>query len=134
MDKPFKLSPKVIIKDAKGRCLLLKRSGQCRHFVGKWEFPGGKLEPGEDFETALLREVKEETGLTISLWHVVGAMEWELPELRFACLVMEGRVMEGEVTLSEEHTEFAWVPVKEMPDMDISDSFVPFIKTYVLSN
>ncbi|MGC5325390.1 NUDIX domain-containing protein [Brevibacillus sp. SYSU BS000544] len=50
----------AIIRDAEGRVLLQKRSDD-----GKWGFPGGALEPGETIEQAMLREVWEETGLTL---------------------------------------------------------------------
>ena len=67
MAKPFKLSVKVVIRDTEGRCLLLKRSRGARGNPGKWDLPGGKIEAGEDFESAVGREVAEETGLTIAL-------------------------------------------------------------------
>ncbi|GAA0531975.1 hypothetical protein GCM10011581_16420 [Saccharopolyspora subtropica] len=50
--------------DVGGRVLLVRRSaGDSRG--GEWEFPGGKVDPGEDLDTALRREVAEETGLDI---------------------------------------------------------------------
>jgi mutator protein MutT len=50
----------AIIKDEKGRILLQKRSD-----YGNWGLPGGAMEPGESIEETMIREVKEETGLTI---------------------------------------------------------------------
>lgn len=130
MGKPFKLSPKVIIRDEEDRCLILKRSGRCRHFPGKWEFPGGKMESGEDFEAALMREVNEETGLDISLDRVAGAVGWELPGLNVAVLIMEARKEAGTVTLSDEHTDFDWVTPEDLPGADMCDSLLSFVKNY----
>lgn len=50
----------AIIRDEKGRILLQKRSD-----YGDWGLPGGAMEPGESIEETMIREVKEETGLTI---------------------------------------------------------------------
>jgi 8-oxo-dGTP diphosphatase len=65
-EKPYGLSVKMVLRDDNGRCLLLKRSMNSKWYAGKWEFPGGKVDPGENFGDALLREVFEETGLRIT--------------------------------------------------------------------
>lgn len=57
--KPFALSVKVVIRDGNGRCLLLKRSMSSKWNKAKCDFPGGKVDPGEDFEQAMLCEVAE---------------------------------------------------------------------------
>ncbi|HUV04755.1 MAG TPA: NUDIX domain-containing protein [Armatimonadota bacterium] len=54
MEKPFSFSLNAIIKDDAGRCLLIKRSMNSRGNPGKWDFPGGKLDPGETFDRGLL--------------------------------------------------------------------------------
>ncbi|HET8700475.1 MAG TPA: NUDIX domain-containing protein, partial [Nitrococcus sp.] len=51
-----------VITDAAGRVLICRRDVQ-RHQGGLWEFPGGKVEPGEDVRTALGRELAEEVGI-----------------------------------------------------------------------
>jgi len=47
--KPFRLAVKAVIFDDQQRCLLLRRSAINHHFVGCWEWPGGKVDEGEDF-------------------------------------------------------------------------------------
>ncbi len=119
----FALSVKVVVRDGQGRVLLIRRSMASKNNKGKWDLPGGKVDAGEDFDEALLREVAEETGLGISLDRVAGAAESDLPERTVAYLVMEGRRLSGEVRLSSEHDDFAWVPPGDLPTMDVCPQF-----------
>lgn len=118
-DKPYSLSVKVAVMDAGGRCLLLKRSAKSKGNPGKWELPGGKVNSGEDFDRALVREVMEETGLSIALDRVLGAAERELPGRRIAYLIMAGSPRSGTVRLSEEHDDSAWVLPEEFKGREI---------------
>jgi 8-oxo-dGTP diphosphatase len=127
---PLKLSGKVLIVDNAGRVLLIQRSAASKHNAGKWEFPGGKNDPGEEFEVTLHREVAEETGLTIELGRVIGAAESALADRRIAYLFLEGTPVAGEVRLSDEHDEFLWVPRNELPSHDISPQFKAIAAAY----
>lgn len=131
--KPFVLSMKVVVRDAEGKCLLLKRSMGSKANAGKWDLPGGKVDPGEAFDQALLREVTEETGLTIALVRVAGSAESELPTKHVAYLILEGRVESGKVNLSSEHDDFKWVNMREFPAMDLAEQFLPFARDYAKS-
>ncbi|ODS38085.1 MAG: hypothetical protein A7316_08555 [Candidatus Altiarchaeales archaeon WOR_SM1_86-2] len=130
-EKPFVLSVKVVIRDDTGRCLLIKRSMSSKWSPGKWELPGGKIDPGESFDEALLREVDEETGLKISLQRVAGSAEFELETKKVACIVMEGHIESGQFQLSSEHDDYAWVPARELPKMDLAEPFLVFAKKYI---
>ncbi len=129
-EKPWRLSVKVLVKDDVGRCLLLKRSMSSKGNPGKWEPPGGKIEQGESFDVALLREVAEETGLAISIQHVAGTAESELPKIRVVHLILEGKVESGTLRLSDEHIAHAWVCPQEFKTLDLSDWFVTFAAEY----
>jgi 8-oxo-dGTP diphosphatase len=128
--KPFSLSAKVVIRDKEGRCLLLKRSMSSKGNPGKWDLPGGKVDAGESLEEGLLREVREEGGLTISLRSVLGAAESESPTKRVAYLIFEGRLVSGKVRLSDEHDDFIWIDRKDLGSVDIAEQFRPFLETY----
>jgi 8-oxo-dGTP diphosphatase len=130
LSKPYALSVKVVILNQSGECLLLKRSFDSANNPGKWEFPGGKVEGSEKFDEALLREVYEETGLTISLMRVAGSAEYELPAMRIAYIIMEGCPASGEVKLSKEHLEFTWTPPGEIQSLDLAEQFIPFVKKF----
>lgn len=131
--KPFVLSVKAIVRDGEGRCLLLRRSAASKGNPGKWDFPGGKLDPGERVDEGLCREVAEETGVTISVERVLGAAQSGLPDRMVAYLIMEARLESGEVRLSEEHDDFVWVALSELPRMDLAEQFRPFIDAYALA-
>lgn len=126
--KPLSLSIKIIIKDQSGNCLLLKRSPNSKANAGKWEFPGGKVDPGENFEEALIREVKEETGLVVSISRLLGATEVELAERKIIYLIMEGRLESGKVVTSEEHEDFRWIAPRALSGIDLVEQFKRFIE------
>lgn len=128
--KPFALSAKVVVRDGEGRCLLLRRSMSSKGNPGKWDLPGGKVDVGENLEQGLLREVAEETGLTISLQRVVGAAESESPTKMVVYLILEGRVESGQVRLSSEHDDYAWVDRQSLVKVDLAEQFRPFAQVY----
>jgi 8-oxo-dGTP diphosphatase len=113
------LSVKVAIIDKDARCLLVKRSQESKGNPGKWELPGGKVGSGEDFDRALIREVLEETGLSISLSRLICCCEHELAAHKIAYLIMEGQLKSGSVRLSDEHQDFAWVAKRDLPRIDL---------------
>jgi hypothetical protein len=77
-----------------------------------------------------LWEVHDETGLMIYLTRVAGAAEYELPGMRIAYIIMKGRPDSGDVSLSKEHVDYAWVSLDEILSFDLAEQFIPFIKTY----
>jgi 8-oxo-dGTP diphosphatase len=131
MVKPFKLSIKVLIRDPNGRYLLLKRSASCKANVGKWDLPGGKVEPGEGFEETLHREVAEETGLAVSLQRAAGMAQSELTSMKVVYLFMEGDLAAGEIQLSAEHDDYLWVTPSELLTLDVVEQFRSFAMQWV---
>jgi len=65
MEKPVILVVAVALVDPDGRVLLAQRPPG-KSLAGLWEFPGGKVEPGETPEVALIRELKEEIGIDVT--------------------------------------------------------------------
>jgi len=126
LGKPFSLAVRAVILDEQGRCLLLRRSNVCRHFVGQWEWPGGKVDDGETLDIALPREIREETGLEIEPKNVIGAYGIEMERIRIAVLCFEAGVLGGELRLSEEHDNYSWVPLADLPKWDITAGLKEF--------
>jgi 8-oxo-dGTP diphosphatase len=121
---------KAVILDAAGGCLLIRRSAANLHFVGMWEWPGGKVDSGEDFATAVVRETREETSLEVEITGLVGATHFEMPKVNVILLCMETRIVGGEIKLSEEHDQFMWVPLSELTRWPLPEQVAPFMLEY----
>jgi 8-oxo-dGTP diphosphatase len=110
---------------------LVRRSAHNRSFVGTWEWPGGKADPGETFDVAVRREVAEEAGLQIKLTGVAGAFLIEMAQMHLAVLCMEAKACGGELRLSDEHDQSAWVPLAELSKWNLTAGFRDFAEGYV---
>ncbi len=123
----FGLSVRVFLTDDDGKILILKRSTDSKTNPGKWELPGGKVDQGESFDQALIREVCEETQLKISLDHVVGVSEQNLHLFRAVHIIMSGKIVEGELNLSSEHEGYAWVFFENLREYELADWLNDFV-------
>lgn len=82
-------------------------------------FPGGHVEAGESFTEAVIREVKEETGLRIAYPQICGMKDWVENGIRYVVLFYKSEKFEGDLISSEEG-EVWWEELKEMPNLDLS--------------
>jgi 8-oxo-dGTP diphosphatase len=129
-DNPWGLTVKAVIVDTAGRCLLLRRSAANKNFAGKWEWPGGKVDPGEDFANAVLRETREEAGLDIEITGLAGATSFDMPRIHVVVLCLEARLTGGTLTLSHEHDAAEWVPLADLSRWDLTEHVRPFMLEY----
>lgn len=92
---------------------------------GKWEFPGGKIEPGEDFETAIKREMLEEFGVSVTVKNKITEGTFFHKDKKCSLTVFfvefEHDGISKPFTLTE-HTEYKWVNPKEIEKLDFVDS------------
>lgn len=100
-----------IILDDEGRVLAVK-CPQHKH-GGGWEFPGGKIEPGETPEAAVVREIDEELGLLLTVGRLVHTVEWDYPAFHLSMRCYACRVSSGELQLRE-HAEARWLGAGEL--------------------
>ena len=75
---------------------------------GWWEFPGGKKEPGETSEEALVREIREELATEITVDRYVTIVEWDYPTFHLSMRCYLCSVVSGSLTLLE-HEAAAWL-------------------------
>jgi 8-oxo-dGTP diphosphatase len=129
-EKPFGLTVRAVVRDEQGRSLVLRRSALSKNSAGKWEWPGGKVDPGEDFAAALHRELEEETGLTVSLTGFAGASSFEMPAAKVILLCLEAVSTGGVLRLSDEHDASAWVRLSELGQWDLADHVRTFMLEY----
>ncbi len=94
--------------------MLVARRSAPEQLAGLWEFPGGKVEPGEEPEAALVRELGEELGIDVRLGAELPAQEpqgWPLSE-RASMRVWFAEVTGGEAAPLEDHDELRWVDLR----------------------
>lgn len=86
-------------------------------FKGKWEFPGGKVEPGETNEQALAREIKEELDTDITVGELIDTIEYDYPtfHLSMACYWCE--IVSGDLVLKE-HEDARWLTKEQLGEVE----------------
>jgi 8-oxo-dGTP diphosphatase len=116
---------------SEGRLLSARRSAPPA-LAGRWELPGGKVEPGENPEHALVRELREELGVEAEpLERVPG--QWPLKP-GYVLRVWTARLLPGsaEPRPLEDHDELRWLTPGEIWDVDWLDADVPAVKGALL--
>ncbi|MBR2123048.1 MAG: (deoxy)nucleoside triphosphate pyrophosphohydrolase [Lachnospiraceae bacterium] len=81
-----------------------------------WEFPGGKIEPGETPEEALVREIREELETEISIAGRLAEVEYDYPEFHLSMVCYIARISEGQPVLKE-HEAARWLKKEELDEV-----------------
>lgn len=107
-------------------CVLCAQRGPGRALEGKWEFPGGKIEPGESGAEALIREINEELKCSI---HVGDHVETTTYEYDFGTIQLAtylAVIRAGHPTLTE-HSHLNWIPVAYLGEYDWAPADIPAV-------
>lgn len=120
----------VVIR-GQGDTMLLEKRRDC----GWWGLPGGRVEPGESLVEAAVREVREETGLTVEVTHLIGV--YSNPDGRIVTypdngdvvqlidVVVGARVLSGHVICSEESEELRFFAPSQLPEQIVPPARQP---------
>lgn len=128
MERNYGLTMRGIIKNDNGEILILKRHPKSKTDPEMWELPGGKVESGEFFTDALVREIKEETNLDVSVADFCEAIQNDYSHKRTVQIMMYLENIEGEVKISDEHTDWKWATLEEIKTLNISTSLKKLLK------
>lgn len=112
-------STAAIVK--KDGLILIARRKSGGSMSEKWEFPGGKVDPGETAEQALKREFMEEFEVQIEVGTCLASHDFSNHDKKYKLLAFETQLLSGDFILHE-HTEIKWVRPHEISEFDLAES------------
>lgn len=113
-DKPTIRVVAAVIRD--GDRIYATQRGYGEYKDG-WEFPGGKIEPGETPEEALVREIREELAVTIEVGEKISTIEYDYPKFHLSMDCFWCRIVDGEIHL-QEHEAAKWLTKEDLAAVD----------------
>ena len=119
----------AIIRDALGNILVTQRS-MFMSLPLKWEFPGGKVESGETYEQAVIREISEELSINILVIQRLAEVCHEYLEITVTLIPFLCSITDGQLKLNEHHA-FSWINPVNLLDLDWAEADVPVVKNYL---
>ena len=108
----------AIIK--KDNFYLIVQRNKHKYLGLKWEFPGGKVESGENFEEALLREIDEELSIVISVYEKIAEEKYKDNKIDIILHYFLCSQKSGTIKLNE-HEDFAWIEKKDFIKYDFAE-------------
>ena len=109
------------------KVLIARRSTGDKNVLGKWEFPGGKVETGESEEKAIEREIKEEFEMDIKAKRFIINNICKYPEKTVDLRLYECEYISGDFKLHD-HFEYAWVDIDKLLEYDLAKADIPLAK------
>lgn len=114
----------AVIKDDSGKILITQRNLK-KSQGGLWEFPGGKIEPNETKEQAIIREIKEELNIDINVKNYIDEKIFTYPEKDINLIALGCSIINGNIELLE-HEDYRWVSSSELENFEFApaDMFI----------
>lgn len=132
--KTIKVSAAVICDSFENRTRIFATARGYGEYKGLWEFPGGKVEPGESPKQALMREIKEELDVSVEVGEFIDTVEYDYPAFHlsmdcFFCVVKEGSIVlkeadDGKWLKKSELHSVPWLPA----DTELVDKIAALMK------
>lgn len=119
----------IIFNQDKSQVFITKRPDNL-HKGGFWEFPGGKVEPGESVPEAMTRELEEEIGIEVTQQHLFEHLEYDYPEksLKFDFIVISHFNNEP---YGKEGQDGLWVDIAELANYQFPEANVPILERVI---
>ncbi len=121
----------------KGKVLIVREASKYSDGtnIGRYDAVGGRIEPGQKFDESLLREIKEETGLSVKLGRPFYVGEWR-PQVRGEQWQIVGTFFEcfaktDKVKLGEDHDDYLWINPKKYKKYNLIPNLIPAFKSYL---
>ena len=119
------------------KILLLRESNRYHDGtnLGKFDVPGGRINPGERFDDSLLREIKEETQLDVKIGKPFFVNEWRPivngEQYQIVGIFFECTSETSQVTLSQDHDHFIWIDPSEYRNYNLIENLIPAFESYL---
>jgi mutator protein MutT len=111
----------------RGGEVLVARRKPAGERAGLWEFPGGKVEPGEGERSALARELREELGVRVQVGELYARVEHIYPDLQVELAVYRAVLHDNENPQPLQSDELRWVQRRELPGLEFCEADVPLL-------
>lgn len=113
-----------------GKVLCAQRS-ETMNLPFRWEFPGGKVEEGEDLESCLKREIKEELGVELNVNERLPSSRHKYSDQNLIELIpFRCSLQTSEIDLKE-HSRIEWATVQELSNFDWAEADIPIVQNYI---
>jgi len=119
----------AIIRDQQKRVLVTQRSASMRLPL-KWEFPGGKIEPGETSAACLIREIKEELLVDVQLQERLPSNVHHYETFSLELIPFIAIIISGTIRLKE-HTQYIWADRSQLITLDWAAADIPILDHYL---
>jgi len=127
--KNISVAVKAIILNDEGKILAIRRSATDPSRPLTWDVPGGEVEEGEDLEESILREIKEEVGITVSNIEIFDAVgSYNKKGEYWIGIGYKAKAIETNVILSFEHDQYEWLTKEEFLQRESSGKLVRFVE------
>jgi 8-oxo-dGTP diphosphatase len=131
MSSPTVIPVVCALIERDGRILMAQRPPH-KHLGLKWEFPGGKIEPGEAAEAALHREIREELGCTIEILHTLPRTTHAYEKVTIEMIPFVARLAtDSAEPHPHEHVALQWIEPAGLASLDLPAADDPIVEAYL---
>ena len=125
--KPIRVTGAIFLRD--GDVLIAQRKKD-QQLALKWEFPGGKVEPGENDKECLQRELEEEFGIKTRIGDYFCTSTYKYPHVIIELVCFFAFIEAGTIRLID-HATYEWVSIRNLLEFDLAEADIPVAKRLI---